>query len=116
MTGSVSRGKDQSKSLRMTGRPLITPNELKSMPKDTFIVTRTGVNHMKTILRLFFLWGIELDEKYDIPEAVVRKVSYADKRFIEKMIERRYVADEDVEDEDDIAERNIVKIAKNLRC
>lgn len=116
MTGSVSKGKDQSKSLQMTGRPLITPDELKSMPKDTFIVTRTGVNHMKTILRLFFLWGIELDEKYDIPEAVVRKVSYADKRFIEKMIERRYVADEDVEDEDDIAERNIVKIAKNLRC
>ncbi len=116
MTGSVSKGKDQSKSLQMTGRPLITPDELKSMPKDTFIVTRTGVNPMKTILRLFFLWGIELDEKYDIPEAVVRKVSYADKRFIEKMIERRYVADEDVEDEDDIAERNIVKIAKNLRC
>lgn len=118
MTGSVSKGKDQSKSLQMTGRPLITPDELKSMPKDTFIVTRTGVNPMKTILRLFFLWGIELDEKYEIPESVVRKVSYADKRFIEQMIERRYAEDENAEDEDkgENAEKNIIKIAKNLRC
>lgn len=90
MTGSISKGKDKSKSLQMIGRPLMTPDELKIMPKDTFIVTRTGVKPMKTILRLFFKWGIELEEKYQMPKAVVRKVIYADKNFIEAMIDEKY--------------------------
>lgn len=51
------------------------------MPKDTFIVTRTGVKPMKTVLRLFFEWGIELNEKYTIPEAKVRRVKYADREY-----------------------------------
>ncbi len=90
MTGSVSQGKDKSKSLQMTGRPLMTPDELKTMPKDTFIVTRTGVKPMKTKLHLFFEWGIELNEKYPLREAVVRKVVYADKKKIEKAILKKY--------------------------
>jgi len=90
MTGSVSHGKDQSKSLQMTGRPLMTPDELKIMPKDTFVVTRTGVKPMKTVLKLFFEWGIELDEKYDLPEARVRPVNYADRRYIEERILMKY--------------------------
>ncbi len=90
MTGSISQGKDKSKSLQMTGRPLMTPDELKTMPKDTFIVTRTGVKPMKTKLHLFFEWGIELNEKYPLREAVVRKVVYADKKTIEKAILKKY--------------------------
>lgn len=90
MTGSISQGKDKSKSLQMTGRPLMTPDELKTMPKDTFIVTRTGVKPMKTKLHLFFEWGIELKEKYPLREAVVRKVVYADKKTIEKAILKKY--------------------------
>ena len=90
MTGSISQGKDKSKSLQMTGRPLMTPDELKTMPKDTFIVTRTGVKPMKTKLHLFFEWGIELNEKYPLREAVVRKVIYADKKTIEKAILKKY--------------------------
>ena len=43
MTGSVSRGKsDPSRSLQMMGRRLMTPDELKSMPKGQFIVMKTG--------------------------------------------------------------------------
>ena len=94
MTGSISQGKDKSKSLQMTGRPLMTPDELKTMPKDTFIVTRTGVKPMKTKLHLFFEWGIELNEKYPLREAIVRKVVYADKNTIEKAILKKY--DEEV--------------------
>ena len=90
MTGSISQGKDKSKSLQMTGRPLMTPYELKTMPKDTFIVTRTGVKPMKTKLHLFFEWGIELNEKYPLREAVVRKVVYANKKTIEKVILKKY--------------------------
>lgn len=125
MTGSVSKGKEQSKSLQMTGRPLMTPDELKIMKKDTFIVTRTGVSPMKTVLRLFFKWGITLDETYEIRKSVVRPVSYADKKFIERMIDWRYTEDEEFEDESIAEERKepsvkgrqgISQIAKKLKC
>lgn len=43
MTGSVSRSKnDPSQSLQMIERPLMTPDELKSLPKGNFIVMKTG--------------------------------------------------------------------------
>lgn len=90
MTGSISQGRDKSKSLQMTGRPLMTPDELKIMPKDTFIVTRTGVKPMKTKLKLFFEWGIELNETYPMRQAVVRKVHYANKKTIEEAIAKKY--------------------------
>lgn len=91
MTGSISQGRDKSKSLQMTGRPLMTPDELKIMPKDTFIVTRTGVKPMKTKLKLFFEWGIELNETYPMRQAVVRKVHYANKKTIEEAIAKNTV-------------------------
>ncbi len=89
-TGSVSIGRDKSKSLQMTGRPLMSPDELKIMPKDTFIVTRTGVKPMKTKLKLFFEWGIELDETYRMPEARVREVAYVNRREVEDLIRKKY--------------------------
>lgn len=70
----------------------MTPDELKIMPKDTFIVTRTGVKPMKTVLRLFFEWGIELDEPYQPRQSVVRKVAYADRRTVEMAIQKKYGA------------------------
>lgn len=43
MSGSVSRGKNApSQSLQMIERPLMTPDELKSMPKGQFVVMKTG--------------------------------------------------------------------------
>ena len=90
MTGSISQGRDKSKSLQMTGRPLMTPDELKIMPKDTFIVTRTGVKPMKTKLKLFFEWGIELNKTYPMRKAVARKVHYANKKTIEEAIAKKY--------------------------
>lgn len=43
LSGSVNRGKnDPSQSLQMMERPLMTPDELKSMPKGQFIVMKTG--------------------------------------------------------------------------
>ncbi len=78
-TGSVSKGKDISKFLQMTGWALMTPEELKIMPKDTFIVTRTGVKPMKTVLWLFFEWGIELNEPYKQRQSVVRNLYLCDR-------------------------------------
>lgn len=74
----------------MTGRALMTPDELKIMPKDTFIVTRTGVKPLKTLLRLFFEWGIELDEPYEPRQPKVRKVAYANRAAIEDLVRQKY--------------------------
>ena len=54
LSGSVSRSKnDPSQSLQMMERPLMTPDELKSIPKGSFVVMKTGTHPMRTKLRLF---------------------------------------------------------------
>lgn len=92
MSGSISRGKnDPSQSLQMIQRPLLTPDELKSLPKGTFIVSKTGSHPMQTKLKLFLKWGITFEKPYEIEEKSARKVAYADKQEIEAEIIRRYM-------------------------
>lgn len=80
MSGSVSRSKnDPSQSLQMIERPLMTTDELKSLPKGTFVVMKTGFYPMKVKLKLFFKWGIEFEEKYEVAENGNRKVHYANR-------------------------------------
>lgn len=93
MSGSVSRSKnDPSQSLQMIERPLLTPDELKSMPKGHFVVTKTGVHPMRVKLKLFFKWGIQFDEDnpYIIEDNGGRKVEYAEKKEIVDGIIKKY--------------------------
>ena len=93
MSGSISRGKnDPSQSLQMMERPLMTADELKSIPKGNFVVMKTGTHPMKTKLRLFLDWGIVFDGTYTVPERAHRKVSYADKQMLEENIVRKHTA------------------------
>ena len=93
MSGSVSRGKnDPSQSLQMIERQLMTPDELKSMPKGRFIVTKTGAYPMRTRLKLFLEWGITFGQPYEIEEQSARKVEYADRLKVEEEIIRRNAA------------------------
>ena len=96
MSGSVSRNKnDPSESLQMIERPLMTADELKSMPKGQFVVMKTGFYPMKVKLKLFFKWGISFDEKhpYEIPDQGNRKVEYAEKKDILDGIVKKYRPD-----------------------
>ena len=93
MSGSVSRSKnDPSQSLQMIERPLLTPDELKSLPKGDFIVMKTGAHPMRVHLKLFFKWGIEFDEDnpYAVPDQGNREVKYADKKEIQDGILEKY--------------------------
>lgn len=93
MSGSVSRSKnDPSQSLQMIERPLLTPDELKSLPKGDFIVMKTGVHPMRVHLKLFFKWGIEFDDEhpYTVPDQGNREVKYADKKEIQDGILGKY--------------------------
>jgi type IV secretion system protein VirD4 len=87
MSGSISRGKnDPSQSLQMMERPLLTADELKSLPKGNFVIMKTGANPMRTVLRLFLDWGISFGKPYIMEEKSHRKVAYADKETLEENI------------------------------
>ena len=91
LSGSVSKGKnDPSQSLQMMERPLMTPDELKSIPKGSFVVMKTGTHPMQTKLRLFLDWGITFGEPYITPEHATRPVAYASRQELFLSISKRY--------------------------
>ena len=69
---------------------LTRPDELKSIPKGSFIVQKTGCHPMRTRLRLFLEWGITFDEEYRVEEQAARKVYYADQDALTRAIVRKY--------------------------
>ena len=90
-SGSISRSKgENSQSLQMTERALMTPDELKSIPKGEFVVMKTGSHPMKTKLRLFLDWGITFGEPYQTPEHGQRRVYYAGRQELEEAIKQRF--------------------------
>lgn len=89
-TGSISQGKEKSRSIQMTGRPLMTVDELKSMPQGTFIVMKTGTHPMKSKLMLYFKWGISFMEPYLLPDRITRQVSYMERDTLIREVEIKY--------------------------
>ena len=93
LSGSISRGKnDPSQSLQMMERALMTPDELKSIPKREFVVMKTGTHPMRTRLRLFLEWGITFGEPYQVSQQAARKVYYASKAELTDVIYRAFPA------------------------
>jgi len=102
LSGSVSRGKDQnSRSLQMMGRRLMTPDELKSMPKGTFITMHTGMHPMKTTFRLFLDWGITFGEPFTLKENAARKVEYAGREELFQEIQKAFQAKQEAPERQD---------------
>ena len=90
-SGSVSRSKgENTRTLQMGERALMTPDELKSIPKGEFVVMKTGSHPMRTRLRLFLDWGITFGDPYQTPEHGQRKVYYAGRQELEAAIIARY--------------------------
>ena len=101
-SGSVSRGKnDPSQSIQMIERALMTPDELKSMPKGQFIVMKTGFYPMIVKLKLFFKWGIQFGEEYTVADKGNRKVEYAGKDNLQDEIFKKYHFDKKKNPADD---------------
>ena len=102
MSGSVSQSKnDPSRSLQMIERPLMTADELKSLPKGTFVVTKTGFNPIQVKLKLFFKWGIQFEDKpYVVPLRDNRNICYASKDTLMRAVYDKYTTDKkDPDDE-----------------
>lgn len=93
LSGTVTRSSSRdgsNRQLQMIERPLMTVDELKSMPKGHFIVMKTGCHPMKTRLKLFFKWGIKFENAYSIEEKSERKVKYADSREVEAAVLEKF--------------------------
>ena len=100
-SGSVSRSKgENSQSFQMVERALMTPDELKSIPKGEFVVMKTGSHPMRTRLRLFLDWGITFGEPYQTPEHGQRKVYYAGRQELEDAIIARFWTEPENEEKD----------------
>lgn len=90
-SGSVSHGRDTSRSIQMIGRPLMTTDELKSMPKGQFIVMKTGTHPMISKLKLYFKWGITFGEPFQMEDKGARKVSYLERNKLMRLVAEKYV-------------------------
>ena len=75
----------------------MTADELKAIPKGTFVVMKTGRHPMQTKLRLFLDWGITFDEPYQIEERASRKIAYADRDELIRSIIKKYPPKEALE-------------------
>lgn len=93
LSGSVSQGKESSQSLQMIERPLMTADELKSIPKGKFVVMKTGTHPMRTRLRLFLDWGITFEKDSPTPKPVVRRVAYTGCEELIANIRKQYAAE-----------------------
>lgn len=119
LSGSVSKaaGKDgSSRTLQMIERPLMTADELKSMPKGNFIVMKTGCHPMKTRLKLFFKWGIQFEDAYTVEEQAERKVLYADSEELEAEILKMFpqaAAELEKKIDESITNKNMLRIKKD---
>uniref|UniRef100_UPI0025E19EB5 type IV secretory system conjugative DNA transfer family protein n=1 Tax=Ruminococcus sp. TaxID=41978 RepID=UPI0025E19EB5 len=89
-SGTVSTGKERSQSLQMIGRPLMTVDELKSMPKGQFIVMKTGTHPMISPLKLYFKWGIVFEEPFILPDKGTRTVAYMERDELFGAVQRKY--------------------------
>ena len=111
LSGSVSQGKESSQSLQMMERALMTPDELKSIPKGEFVVMKTGTHPMISPLKLYFKWGIYFEEPYILEDRGARTVTYMSKEALMREVEIQYpqmkktVSEEDEELEEETPKR-----------
>ncbi len=86
-------GKAPSKTLQMTGRDLLSADEMRVLPKGTFLVAKTGCHPFRQKLPLFTEWGIRFPKTdYALPEKAARPVAYAGRRSLKKAIEESSVS------------------------
>ena len=75
----------------MTERPLMSPDELKSMKPGSFIVMKTGAHPFISKLKLFTKWGIAFDKgAYTVPDKATRTVYYAGRDTIMAAVDKAF--------------------------
>ncbi len=91
LSGSVStsgRPGGRSRSQQMISRPLMTPDEIRTMPMGEWIFLKTHEHPMRTQLRRFNFWGITLDRPYEAPAGKLKPIQYADRETLIRKIRK----------------------------
>ena len=82
LSGSVSQGRNASQTMQMIERPLMTGDELHTMPKGSMLVTKTGAHPIITQMKLYTQWGITFGEPYTLQDKSARPVKYVSEQDI----------------------------------
>lgn len=92
LSGSISKQRDQPSTaqLSMIERKLMFASELKQMDIGNYVVQKTGASPLKTKLKLFKKWGIELNEEYTMKTKQVKEVHFMDVNQMEDSIIEKY--------------------------
>lgn len=82
-----TKGKnDVPQSQYVMERPHMSPEELKSKPKGSFVVIKTDTHPMKNKFKQFFDWGIQFLKSLEMPERGSRPVHNVWKMDLERTI------------------------------
>ena len=82
LSGSVSQGRNASQTMQMIERPLMTGDELRTMPKGSMLVTKTGAHPIITKMKLYTKWGITFGEPYTLQDKSARPMKYVSEKDI----------------------------------
>lgn len=95
MSGSVSSNsrngtRSNSTNYQMTRKPLMSADEIKTMPFGHWVVNKTGMYPFQTTISRYDKWGIELDTPYEIAENHMKQVYYADRISLMEAVKHKY--------------------------
>ncbi len=97
-SGSVSHGgngldrRSSSTSLQMIQKPLMTAEQIRSLPQDQWILMKSRRHPMITTIRRYDQWGIQLDCPYSVPQNESRTVKYASKQELMQAVQETYLS------------------------
>lgn len=95
-SGSISHSSDglldtrNSQNLQMVQKSLMTADQLKTLPRNRWVLTKTHCHPMITTLKRYDEWGITLDQPFRMPELAAREVRYASAAKLKAAILERY--------------------------
>ena len=84
MAGSVGRGKQNTENLQMIGRPLMSPDELRQLPKGSYIRMQAGRRPSIFRTKYYTGWGIHFPDgsEFKLPDRRLQEVAYANRQGI----------------------------------
>lgn len=83
-SGSVGHGKQDTQNLQMTGRALMSPDELRQLPKGSYVRLQAGRRPSIFKTGYYTDWGIHFpeDSEFRLPDRRLRDVAYANRQSI----------------------------------
>lgn len=91
-SGTVSNGNgNSSRTMQMTGKPLMSPQEIRSLPRGEYVLLRSGSNPTKIkISRYDKTKAMTLNEPFEPTEQAYRAVDYASRDEFMRLLKNKY--------------------------